>query len=361
MELLEFLRTDDGFEAIQKPPYSVKVRRHAQHPNLIQFGYDQIESEKNPITNWCRGIILDENENWNVVAFPFRRFANFGETWADSIDWKTAKVFDKCDGSLIIVYHYLGQWFAATRNVPDAGMPVHPFSFSFSELFWGTFHDLGYNKSQLDVNYTYMFELMTPYNMVVVRHTKSNIVMLGARNNATFAELDIVNHDVPFDKPRIFPATSIEECVELSNQLEPTEQEGFVIVDGNFNRVKVKSPKYVLWSHVRFNFTPLRMLELYVKGEHGEYISYYPEHQRFLDHIETQMDLYEKELTELYKEATTKATNQKEFALMVKDNKWSGVLFSMRAGKVPNIRSGMLASKLDFLYDRLSMDSIPVI
>jgi tRNA splicing ligase len=49
----------------------------------------------------CRGLILDESANWRIVAFPYTKFFNYGEEHAASIDWSTACVQEKLDGSLM--------------------------------------------------------------------------------------------------------------------------------------------------------------------------------------------------------------------------------------------------------------------
>src|SRR4051812_14936403 len=57
--------------------YAIKVKRHGEFPNLVMLKYDQINSPMSePIVQECRGIILDEADNWRVVSFPFRKFFN---------------------------------------------------------------------------------------------------------------------------------------------------------------------------------------------------------------------------------------------------------------------------------------------
>ncbi|HLX52813.1 MAG TPA: hypothetical protein VKR58_02675, partial [Aquella sp.] len=47
----------------------VYMKRHNLYPNLCTFKYDMIEADfSNPITRECRGIILDQSQNWKVVA-----------------------------------------------------------------------------------------------------------------------------------------------------------------------------------------------------------------------------------------------------------------------------------------------------
>lgn len=58
----------------------IKTNRHTKYSNLINFCYSQIDSPYyHPIVKEARGIILDESDNWNVVAYPFNRFYSVGE------------------------------------------------------------------------------------------------------------------------------------------------------------------------------------------------------------------------------------------------------------------------------------------
>jgi hypothetical protein len=51
-----------------------------------------------PIVRESRGVILDEADDWRVVARAFDKFFNYGESGADEIDWGTARVQEKVDG-----------------------------------------------------------------------------------------------------------------------------------------------------------------------------------------------------------------------------------------------------------------------
>jgi len=53
----------------------------------------------------CRGIILDAEDDWRVVSLPYVKFFNYGESYADkTLDWTTAKVYEKLDGSMVTLY-----------------------------------------------------------------------------------------------------------------------------------------------------------------------------------------------------------------------------------------------------------------
>ncbi len=53
------------------------------------------------IVQQCRGIILDEANNWQIVSYPYDKFFNYEESYAPQLDWSTAKIFEKLDGSLM--------------------------------------------------------------------------------------------------------------------------------------------------------------------------------------------------------------------------------------------------------------------
>ena len=149
-------------------PFVLPVMPHV--PELVLFKYDQINSPmENPIVQECRGIILDEADDWRVIARPFTKFYNYGEPNAAPIDWTTARVQEKVDGSLCAFYHYKGDWHVATTGTPDAGGRVHNGERLFRDLIWETAqkHEL----RMLSPAHTYLFELTSPYNRVVVPHT----------------------------------------------------------------------------------------------------------------------------------------------------------------------------------------------
>lgn len=61
-------------------PLTIKYSRHKEHPNLISFHYATIT---NGFDDKCvcesRGIILNENDNWQIISYPYDKFFNYGE------------------------------------------------------------------------------------------------------------------------------------------------------------------------------------------------------------------------------------------------------------------------------------------
>src|SRR5271170_7082534 len=82
--------------------FAISAKRHPQFSNLVHLKYSQIDSPMNePIVRECRGLIVDQADDWRIVAAPYRKFFNHGEVHAAPIDWPTARVYEKLDGSLM--------------------------------------------------------------------------------------------------------------------------------------------------------------------------------------------------------------------------------------------------------------------
>jgi T4 RnlA family RNA ligase len=329
----------------------VKSKRHPKYPNLVMFKYDMINSPmNNPLVQECRGIILDEAKNWEVVARPFDKFFNYGEGHAAEIDWSTAKVQEKLDGSLMIMYWHDGMWQIASSGLPDAGGAINNYTTTFAELFWKTWNDNGYELPDYSYqNFTFMFEMMTPYNRVVVPHKECKLTLIGIRHKD--------GHEMPVDAfagqdwpyVKAFPLQTMEDVVASFDKFDGIDQEGYVVVDGNYNRVKVKHPGYVAIHHLKGDDGPShkKMFKIVCAGESSEVLTYFPEWKPVYDEV---AQIFKETLAELaaqYVEitratelmfpvgvATTPARVQKEFAAMAVKTKCPDALFKMRAGKV---------------------------
>ena len=61
------------------------------------------------MTNLTRGIIMDEDNNWNIVCLPFFKFKDFKknkEACLKIIDLNSSFIYDMIDGSLAVLYYY---------------------------------------------------------------------------------------------------------------------------------------------------------------------------------------------------------------------------------------------------------------
>ena len=93
-------------EKFAAAPYFIKVKEDG---NYILLQYSQLDSDfSNEMVQQARGIVLRLDTNskseWVCVCRPFNKFHNIQEDLAAPIDWATASVQEKIDGSLMKVW-----------------------------------------------------------------------------------------------------------------------------------------------------------------------------------------------------------------------------------------------------------------
>ncbi|MBQ7798088.1 MAG: hypothetical protein IJ371_03090 [Clostridia bacterium] len=340
MELLKFIKANDNWEELlQQKPYCIKVKKDYDYTML---SYNQIESDfYNDVVRECRGIIL-ENKTLMPVCVPFFKFGNYGEGYVPEIDWESATTQEKVDGSLIKVWFHNGKWRVSTNGTIDAykcdiGQVDLlrldcPFK-SFGELFDEAMKNSGLNFDELDKDYTYMFELVSPYNKVVVPYENVEIYHIETRDNKTLKELNL---DIGIKKPKQYSLKTLEDCLNSSSKL-PYIEEGYVVVDKFWNRIKIKSSQYVAVHHLKNNGSVdiANVVQLLRENEIGEFLTYFPEFTNRVNIIKAKIATIIQDLHLGLAEIKDKVfKTQKDFALEVKDRPFSAFYFSWNKDKL---------------------------
>ena len=306
-ELGRFCAENENWEELlTQEPYNLKISEDGPY---IMFKYNQISSDfTNPIVREARGIIF-KRDNWShPVCWPFNKFGNFGENWVPEIDWSTAFVSEKIDGSLIKVWWDWSEgWHISTNGSIDAykadlgSVLMHEFGTYFYTTickYYNTFDDFVEN---LDVDLTYMFELVGPYNRVVIPYDESAIYFLGARNKYTGEEFNCSKITAGalsmgrFKLPAQYSLSSVDDCIKAA-ELKPWDDEGFVVCDALFNRVKIKSPAYVMAHYARNNnvITRKHLIQIILSGETEEFLCYASDYKEELEKVQHLMNSFYK-------------------------------------------------------------------
>lgn len=326
---LEILQRDYKIKAVPDPT-----------GRLVSLKYDQIESPMAaPIVQQCRGMVVDV---WarKVVAWPYNKFWNLGETLAAPVDWATARVLEKLDGSLMILYWdpHLDQWAVASSGHPTAGggLGRSGDETTFAQAFWALFRAAGASLEYAERDVTYMLELCASENRIVVQHATPKLVLHGARKLTTgreFLHEELHGHAAVIGVRLVqtFPLADATAVTVAAQELDPVAQEGFVVVDANFHRVKVKSPRYVQLHHMRGDTTPRRVIELWKAGEVAELLTYFPELRKDIEVVLTLLDTV---IAHVAADWTKHYTYdpppvRKDFALAIKDRPWAAILFRL--------------------------------
>ena len=298
---LEKVLNENGnwYEILSNQPYFLKIKNKG---NYYIFCYDTFNSDFNQkIVQESRGIIFyKNNDKFIPVCVPMFKFFNYSSPNAAKIDWSSAKIQEKVDGSLIKLFYHNG-WKWATNGMIDANdAPLSDTEnlANFMDLIKKTkeYEIINENLDTLEKDVTYMFELISPYNSVVVPYKETKLIKLSERNNKTLQEyfcplLDITNpKEYFFDK-------NLDTIVNIAKDL-PYDEEGYVVVDKDFNRIKIKSPAYVASFFMKSNgiVNTRRIIELIKSGDKEEFLTYYPEYDTMIKDVEDKINKCEIEI-----------------------------------------------------------------
>ena len=333
--LLKFINSNPNWEDyLSNPPFNIKIKHEDEY---VILKYSQLESDfSREIVRECRGLILKkENDKYRAVCVPFFKFGNYGESYADTIDWKSARVQEKVDGSLIKVWWDDDYWHVSTNGTIDAfNAPLNNGDFeTFGDLFLYTLNKNGGGNlfNFLDKNYTFMFEMVGPANRVTIEYKDFDLYCLGCRNNITLEEEEVNPNiqDFGIKIPKTYSLSSLKDCISYVSSMG-ADEEGFVVVDKFYKRIKVKSPAYLAAARIRNNnvITKESVLELYLAGKIDDFYAYCADFKDFANEvIEDYNQFINNAILGDFWLSNQEFKDRKEFALLVKDSIYAPYLF----------------------------------
>lgn len=320
----------DWRELLAKEPYCLKIKEDGPY---TMFSYDQIRSDFNiKLVREARGIIFRTGEWEQPVCWAFNKFGNYGESYAPDIDWDTAFVTEKIDGSLMKIW-WDRDWHISTNGCIDAfkaklnNVKMPDFGYYFLEALSKYYNSFGEFVSGLETHRTYMFELVGPYNRVVVPYDEPDLYFLGARTNSSGEEFycsELVAEALGLDKfkrPAHYSLSSLDDCIKAA-ELKSWDDEGFVVADAHNNRVKIKSPAYVLAHFMRNNnvITRKHIIRVILENETAEFLCYAADYKDVLEETQGLMNAYHNIGNRLAASCRTTATilHKGDYARLVK-------------------------------------------
>lgn len=285
LEVQNFIKSNENWrELLRMPPYSLRIQ---EDDNYVLLKYSQIDSDfSEKICLECRGIIL-EKATLRIVRLAFEKFFNFGEKYAAPIDWDSIIVREKIDGSLMSLWFDKGKWHLSTNGTLDAYTApiegISPYK-TYGELFDAAAQNSGLDYSKLDKYCCYTFELVSPFNRVVIPYNETKLYHLSTRDMVSLNEID---DEIGVEKPRLYNLNSKEDCLKIVEEMD-SSHEGVVVLDRNGNRVKVKTPLY-FELHKKANngnISVEKIVEIIRAGEQEEFLTYFPWYKETFDKIE---------------------------------------------------------------------------
>lgn len=240
----------------------VKVNKHPEH-DLFIYNYTakaQYDSVWNEITLMCRGLILDQNDA--IIARPFPKFFNFGESEIQELPSLPFEVYDKVDGSLGILY-----WINKIPFIASRGSFNSKQAEKATQLLHEKYRD---SWVHLDASKTYLFEIIYPENRIVVDYgAAEKLVLLAVIDTKSGAEFPLENIGFPIVEK--YHGVADFELLKARNE---DNKEGYVIKFANDFRVKIKFDEYLrlhrivtqvssinIWEYLKENLSTDELLE----------------------------------------------------------------------------------------------------
>ena len=267
MKITDYINTHEWWdEELMSAPYFLSIEYKDQYCLLH---HTKNSDMTNPICREANCLVIKENgytNKWEPVCFPFPKIYKYGENGAPSLDWPSAKVFQKIDGMLICVWNDQGQWHISTPSCID---------FSNDTTFLAAIHnDLNTLLEYCKPTYTYIFNLTArKYNHLIDYGSTPQLWYISKRNMVSWQE----ENEIPkfpdyIPHARFFKyINKLEYMLGLQKILESNEC-GFVLIDKYGQRLQFEGFYY---AHLELLYneplTPTRIIQLWQNDTLDEY------------------------------------------------------------------------------------------
>lgn len=267
----------------------------------VMLKYSQLNSPLQHVeVHEARGLVLD-SLSFDVISMPFQRFFAHNDHLAPKLDLSNTVYTEKRDGTLIQVYYDYksDEWCVNTmfsQCEEDLYFAGQPSGRSFKTLFMELMEEYGCSFNDFMLKHTFIFELTSQYNKVVVRYAKPELRLIGVRDLKTlkeynFSELCAISKHIKIPIVETYQFSSIEDCVDSFNG-KSFNFEGYVAWDGS-NRVKIKNPAYVAVHLTKKGMTdlldltkPYIFLDVVKQNEIEEFKSSFPHTKSMIEKLD---------------------------------------------------------------------------
>jgi RNA ligase len=204
-------------------------QNHPELPLIIWNYSPKVQYEKlwDEITLKCRGLVTDLNGN--VIAKSFDKFFNLEEE--KNIPNEPFEVYEKLDGSLIIIF-----WYNDRLVVSSKGSFTSPHSKEALKII------KNYDTDKFEKDKTYCGELIARWNRIVCDYGSEEKVFILAKFDKDGNEYDIENYKDYF--PIVKKHNGIKDLNDLKNSISD-DKEGFVVRFKSGKRIKIKGLEYL--------------------------------------------------------------------------------------------------------------------
>lgn len=249
----------------------------------------KIDAEWNKNNLFFRSLIVDNDGN--VLSSGWPKFFNYKEKehcYPNIVDFRDLQCIEKIDGTLVICDYINNTFNLRTRGTVSYTTQQNSKDFELLTKKYPKIIDFLKNNDQFSL----LFELVTPNNIIVVRPKEIEFYFIGAINKATLtvvsAEdlLNIWRKIGPISTPQITQFSVPNNIDDIFNYVRQWKgKEGLVIsYNNNQNRIKLKTDWYCFIHKAKSQLNSIKnLIEMYVDLNQ-------PEFEAFFKTIETEYD-----------------------------------------------------------------------
>jgi hypothetical protein len=275
---------DELREYVRHNSRSVKMRESVAYPGLYVLKYSKQVFYKNSWDNFleeCRGAVVDEN--FNLIAYPFKKIYNFGiESRAPKIGFDTkVTAFRKVNGFMASVTWYNGDLLISTTGSLDSEyveMVKQLIRQKYNYQDWC----LVFSRSDLR-GMTFMFECCHVDDPHIVPE-KEGMYLLGYRENVWGSRVQhdsFILRELAQELGCYTPECTVTNMGRVQEMAKETTSEGYVIYTDDGVSTKIKSPYYLVNKWVARNPNTDKLVDLNRDIKH----SIDEEYHGLIDHI----------------------------------------------------------------------------
>lgn len=300
----------------------VYIKRHPQYPLFLLNYTPRTQYRK----KWCKELIhargLVVAEDGAILARPLPKFFNHYEiNNLEGVQDKEYEVYEKFDGSLVIMFHYDNTQIFCTR-----GSFISEQAVKGQQIFTAK-----YNHDLVNKECTYCFEVIYPENKIVVDYKDTeDLFLISITHTTTGKEINI-------DRAGFKTVNKVDKKQFLSGT-EETNMEGYVVKFKNMIplRVKYKFDAYVeqhkgkSLSEAAIKRSMKNMESINLDNVPDEC---YEEVKKIKTKMENEIECKRNKIENEYQSIVKKSNNDRDVIEEIKQSEYRSILFAIHGNK----------------------------
>jgi hypothetical protein len=238
-------------------------------------------------TNLKFRSLIVRGSDFEVLSSGFPKFCNYGEkpdAYPDPEKFRDWTVTEKKDGSLLIADYVNSQFSMRTRGTVSYITQENAEDFEWLPILYPKLSEYISQNPE----YSLLFEIMTPNNIIVLRSDEVAFTFLGGINKKDCSvipqdKVDEIANICGLPQPDKHKFNNLTELVSIVSAWRG--KEGVVVAyNNNQNRVKIKGEWYLVLHRIKSELSSENnLIEYYVKEG-------MPDYQKFYDTILNSFD-----------------------------------------------------------------------